>query len=186
MYKSHILFSPIYILWYNLVGGHALWGERSKHTEWIIFEIIYRFFWQNGSFRPLASPWSRSHRWWSQSEEEESSGRWRGTTVIPHWLCHNVACREIFLDSFTWHFVKGFILLNSVCLPDVFYFLFSVFHISPDIESCTLKEYLIIYLHLTTHISECFAGFLSHFSLHIISITIKWMSKGVDNLSYLS
>ena len=62
MRKVIFFLSPIYILWYNLVGGHSLSGG-TEQTEWIIFEIIYRFFRQNGSFRPLASPsWSRAHR----------------------------------------------------------------------------------------------------------------------------
>ena len=40
--------------------------------------------------------------------------------------------------------------LAARCFLSIF-FPFCVFHVSPDIESCTLKEYLIIYSVLTSH-----------------------------------
>ena len=64
------------------------------------------------------------------------------------------------------------------------FFPFCVFCISPDIESCTLKEYLIIYSILTSHshlLSECCTSFPCISSI----IWIIWWWQGEGNLSSL-
>lgn len=162
---SHILFSRNLNFMIQFGWRTRSLGRKEQQTEWIIFEIIYRFFGQNGSFRPLCSPWSRSHRW-SESEEEESSGRWsrRGLPSlrpIPHWLLSQCCMPRNIFGLIHMTFCKRVHLTQlfrsaSRCFIHVF---LSVFYISPDIESCTSKEYLIIYPHLTCiHISECYTS----------------------------